>query len=387
MNVGTDDHHNQQHAFWGTDHWDVVVQPPAVRQGAFYNGLSWELGYRNNWISGGWQSGTTYQIGDQILDEGWLAIANTATAERPAPQSTGAPYLPTTGATWDETNSNNTGVVDVANVYTVQQGFFTDTVFVNVIAGNIGSLHTVTLLLDDLLVSRINWTPETAGTQTLPFASTIIPAGTVVTLNLSVEKPTGNNTVFWAQDVDHWLGYSSTEISQVKGIQDGGASTDIAYGIDLIVEPATISTEWDIQAVSTSGGTQSDGTQLTTQEADWIRESTEGFDKVSGPSSGITWTPVYSLPIAPDGWTYGRIVARARRTDLQDRHVSEASYQAWRLGSGGVRCESSLISTVGGGPLIEMRVVTSMSDMVLEVRGDDPGSLWDWDLVIFKKSV
>jgi hypothetical protein len=100
---------------------------------------------------------------------------------------------------------------------------------------------------------------------------------------LRVEKPTGNNTVFWAQSIDHWLGYSSTEISQVKGIQDGGASTDVAYGIDLSVEPATISTDWDIQAVDTSSGgsgtspPSSGGGGLTLLEEIIIDSGTPGF--------------------------------------------------------------------------------------------------------------
>jgi hypothetical protein len=265
---------------------DMVVQTPDGPK---------EMLPRVRW-NGTWSPGTYYNM-QMVTDGNYQAIANKTTTDRPAPQPSGDTYYPTEGATWVD-QSNNVATITYENLYNIQSGFFFEYILLDVAAANVGYLHELTVLTDGVLSGRATWTPETADPVTLNLGGVLVPSSTgTLQIACKVTRSSGVG-LGWAEDVGHWTGYSSTEISSA---------------IDILVTPATISEDWDVTAVSggSGGGGGGSGTPspLTTKGDIWSYSNTDARFPVSTTQGqvitvdtaepfGFKWK---NIPYAPQG--------------------------------------------------------------------------------------
>lgn len=88
-------------------------------QNARLDALEAAMLLRTRWV-GTWVPDTTYELCDQVVDDGWLMIANKQTIDRPAPQPVGDPVsdLPDTPAFVEQLY---TGVVQAGTEYILEQ--------------------------------------------------------------------------------------------------------------------------------------------------------------------------------------------------------------------------------------------------------------------------
>jgi hypothetical protein len=144
------------------------------------------------------------------------------------------------------------------------------------------------VLTDGVLSGRATWTPETADPVTLNLGGVLVPSSTgTLQIACKVTRSSGVG-LGWAEDVGHWTGYSSPEISSAQGQLDSGGYTDTAYGIDILVTPATISEDWDITAVSGgAGGGSGTPSPLTTKGDIWAYSNTDAPFPVTTNSGHI----------------------------------------------------------------------------------------------------
>ena len=190
--------------------------------------------------------GKTYLTEQVVRDAGWLMVANVRTTQRAAPQAVGSSYYPTAGAVWDETNfvllTCNYSTIVVLDSQLASRSLITQ-----VPAGNVGLLHTVTVLLDGVVALNYPFIPVIAGMQSIVPFIRIGEPGSVLEARVEIVNNAGNTRIYIPQSVGYWTGFSSTGIASATG-QLNGVASDTAYGIDAIVQGATVSADWDILA-------------------------------------------------------------------------------------------------------------------------------------------
>jgi hypothetical protein len=92
IGITPDNHHNQVHLWWGTDHSDMSVSTPVETQGAFLNGAEFIPDYRSKYIAT-YAEGPTYYPQQWANNSSWIAIANTETTEPAFPVLVGDPQF------------------------------------------------------------------------------------------------------------------------------------------------------------------------------------------------------------------------------------------------------------------------------------------------------
>jgi len=130
-----------------------------------------------------------YTINQQVLDEGYLAIANKTTVERPAPQRVGEPfniYQGTIGSTTATAKQ-----VIFGNKYSFLENVFFEGWRINVVAGN---RYTVYLVRDpdgeNIISQIIQFVAQSSGWVNLSAQSLIINAGNTYAVIAAVTEPT-----------------------------------------------------------------------------------------------------------------------------------------------------------------------------------------------------
>ncbi len=425
---------------------------------------------------------TPYTPGDdmlkdeQVLDDGWLMIANKDTNERAAPQATGQPFYVYNGAA--PTAAATAKQIVSGNRYTFSVGGFLNGYRLYVTAGN---TYSVYLVLDPLGTGEItNLALFTAGsTGWIEFGVTpkVIPAGTTVDLIQVVQEPDPTPTTFtgdwnyttpnntgtpgagviihanqasdqfrvnktdnnlvdrsadlatltvgdvidwggggtrWAiqsiadngtwynfgvspsvqespdgnhtftfetvtatpitrmEDANYW-GLNPPQNGTVEGlyIEDGSYSDIVpntsAYGTDVLLQYATVSDDWDVQAVSegtTGGGGGASGGGAATVINTII-------------TNNASWMDIKTYPIATDAAISSVVTVTAERLDGNGRYFAE-----WAVlidNDAGVSVDFTNIFELGVTQL-DFRIVAGVGEFTVEVRGR-PNQEWFWEVV------
>ncbi|RLA07791.1 MAG: hypothetical protein DRQ54_04990, partial [Gammaproteobacteria bacterium] len=95
--ITPDNHHNQVHLLFGSDHSDVnIVSPMAETQGLHWLGSEFVPDYRTKLLP--YVGGQTYYPQETVWQDGWLSSANVETTDYPAPVGVGSPQFVYQGA-------------------------------------------------------------------------------------------------------------------------------------------------------------------------------------------------------------------------------------------------------------------------------------------------
>ena len=138
---------------------------------------------------GNWDSSTTYEKGQMVLDSGWLMVANQTTDERPAPQPTGDPAYVYGGVGLVDT-SVTAKQVTVGTRYKSTGAFYVNGYRINTVAGN---RYDVILVTDPLGVAQpeylSSFVANDAGWREFGVTPQLIPPNTEFDIRCIIQEP------------------------------------------------------------------------------------------------------------------------------------------------------------------------------------------------------
>jgi hypothetical protein len=233
---------------------------------------------------------------DMTRDGDWTMVANKNTSDRPAPQQT-APeedLLPV----WTPTVQNARATYTLLNEWTLNQAGWIDQYGVEILAQNIGALHTISLQINGVVKDSFATTPNATGLYWQDITPLIAVAGTVLRVTLQVAQ-LANNYMYWQQDVGLFA-TPPTYCSLAQGSKDGGPMTSTAFGCHLMFIPGAASPDWDVVAYGGSMATSSGGTQ-TPAQTPWVSNiDAAGFYLFNAGRIGVG-TGIPNSPLAVAG--------------------------------------------------------------------------------------
>ena len=186
-------------------------------------------------------------------------------------------------------------------------------------------------------------------------------------------------------DADYWVGNAN-----IRGIHtvDGGYSDivedDNAYSIDLQVQDAYVSPDWEVVSYSSELGAQPEAvpvSELTKEENDWVRASAYLFDEGATQTTDNSWTEVDRREVTEA--SKGKISLDAKRIDQTEYHNSEWAFIAY---NDGTQLVSYLQKDIELGADLSLRLVEDGNDLVIEVRGK-AGQTWQWSATAFYRGI
>jgi hypothetical protein len=181
---------------------------------------------------------------DLTRDGDWTMVANKNTSARPAPQASGAEedLLPV----WTPATQSARATYTVLDEWTLSTAGWVDQYGVDVLAQNIGAVHTITLRVNGVVKDTFTTTPTTAETYWHDITPIVVLAGAVLRVTLQVTQ-VSNNLMYWAQQAGLFSS-PPTYCSLAQGAKDSGALGTTAYGCHLLFTPGTASPDWDVVA-------------------------------------------------------------------------------------------------------------------------------------------
>ena len=292
---------------------------------------------RTRWL-GAYQTGVEYVKSDQVLSNGWLAIANQTTYENPAPYPIGDPFDFYQGAA--PTTSLTTATLIVGNEYTfVEPELLTG---YRVLAPVIGNTYTLTIIVEidgrQTFNQIATWEEAIGDTREFAATSTIFDVGDKAAIYLTIREPDPTPTTFngnWNYtkpnnegtplpgDIIHANRLSSS-FRIHKTDNDGGDRSAELEGLnvgDLIDSP---NLTWSIQAII-DNGTWMDFTVAPTQQ-----------DGISVGVTNFVFSTNAPTPIThmrdPNYWVAPPVGAATVRGFISTGTLEDAVYSADAFG-------------------------------------------------------
>jgi hypothetical protein len=194
----------------------------------------------------------SFNAQDLTRDGDWTMVANKATSDRPAPQPSGAEenLLPI----WTATRLSARATYTVYNEWTLAQAGWIDKYGGDVILGNVGATHTITLSINGVVKDTFTAVPNVDGPYFHDITPILVMIGAVVRVTVRVTL-VGNNLMYWDQQVGLFAS-APVYCSLAQGSKDGAAASTTAYSCHLMFVPGTASPDWDVVAY---GGAASGG--------------------------------------------------------------------------------------------------------------------------------
>ena len=222
-------------------------------------------------------AGQSFLAQDMTRDGDWTMIANKNTSARPAPQASGAEedLLPV----WTPTTQSARATYTVLNEWTLSTAGWIDQYGVDVIAQNVGAVHTITLRVNGVVKDTFTTTPTTAETYWHDITPILVLSGAVLRVTLQVTQ-VSNNLMYWEQQPGLFSS-PPTYCSLAQGAKDAGALGTTAYACHLLFTPGTASPDWDVVAY---GGAAAGGGGGGGGAATWI-----GPTPPTAPTVGQFW--------------------------------------------------------------------------------------------------
>ena len=237
--------------------------------------------------------------------------------------------------------------------------------------GDGSSLWTISQSVDngtwfDFTVSPAQQSP-TDGVRTFTFGTTTPTAITI------------------GSDADYWLG--NANVRGIHGV-DGGYSDavedDNAYSIDLEVQDAYVSPDWDVVAYSSELGAQPEAVPvLTRAETSWVQASAALINSATASTSGAAWTEIGRATLADGDSIKATMAIDAKRIDSIEYHASEWVVLAYHNGSDVVEY---LQKDLEIGADLSVRTRNDGDSVVVEVKGR-PNQDWAWSMVMYHRSL
>jgi CubicO group peptidase (beta-lactamase class C family) len=370
--VAPDDHHNQVHKLFGSDHSDVdILSAPATNDGLYYDQTSglWVLDRRTRAL-GNFVEGTSYQRGDELFNGADLSECVTdGTTSNPFVTPTGEPGYLFAGTI--DPNPTSAKVIIFGQRYTSDQAYYVTGLRVY---GEVGQEYLVYMVQNPGLPNSVSTLIETFvanenGWRNFNFNPTAIPSGIEIDF-IAVTTEPAPTPVTQVYPYDYTTTQNigvplSGQVTQGRGdasllrvsYLDNNAADRSAFlqGLTVGDSISIASIEWTITSVTDVPGgnyveykvlpaaTGTEGLQDFTFETVAATPIVVGEDLNYWPTSS---TPdVKGLKIVDD--TYDNIVpdANAYGLDLLLQNAYVPDPTEWRLkvvaGSGG--------SGVGGG--------------------------------------
>jgi hypothetical protein len=189
-------------------------------------------------------AGQSFLAQDMTRDGDWTMIANKNTSDRPAPQQSGTEedLLPI----WTPATPSARATYTVYNEWTVNTAGWVDQYGIDIIAQNVGALHTVSFTVGGVVKDTFTSTPNTAGIYWHDITPLIVPSGTVLRVTLQVTQ-LANNLMYWHEQAG-LFGSPPVYCSLAQGSKDGAAKGTTAYGCHCMFIPGTYSPDWDVVA-------------------------------------------------------------------------------------------------------------------------------------------
>jgi hypothetical protein len=187
----------------------------------------------------------------------------------------------------------------------------------------------------------------------------------------------GETPINWVDITDHYVGndavngfFSSTGYGNAVEDQN-------AYGIDIFVQEAFFSPDWDVVAVS--GNTSPTSTELNQVETEWVKKSATELNSFQVSTTDDVWTEIGRKSIAPNTIIDGFSLIKAKRSDAFGQYRAQLDFIAGR-DSGALKVDDKVDYILGDS--LKVRAKEEGNDIVYEVEGES-GQSWDWEMVIF----
>jgi len=194
--IGPDDHHNQVHLLYGSDHSDVDTATPLAQQhGLFWDGVdSFDPDYRTKGKA--YSVGVTYFPQDMVYQDGYLSIANTETTDYPVPQVEGEPVYVYQGAA--PTAPVTVKQIIFGNRYLLQGASAQiATIRIYTVTGNTYVVYSVSQPnVDPILKQLLAFTADSTGWREFNIDTVIIGDGAEFDLLCQVQEPDPTPTTF-----------------------------------------------------------------------------------------------------------------------------------------------------------------------------------------------
>ena len=240
---------------------------------------------------------------------------------------------------------------------------------------------------DKITLGTFVWTISNIVDNTTWFDFTVVPSQQttpdgVATFTFDTVTAT---PITIGRDVDYWI--ANPNVAGLLAI-DGGYSDlvpdDNAYGIiDVLVQDASVSDDWDVVAPG-SGGAGTTQVQLSATETRWVQSTSTPLFKNTQMTTDNNWAEVVRYTI-PDGTGIKILTSSGgKRVDDVGYFSSELSGLAYRnVTSNVIYTEDFKHSTT---PNTDTRLIIDGADVVFEVRGASNED-WNWTTVVYAKEI
>jgi hypothetical protein len=188
--------------------------------------------------------GQSFLAQDVTRDGDWTMVALRNTSDRPAPQSSGTEndLLPN----WIPATNGAKATYIVYNEWTLNQPGWVDQYGGDVLSQNLNATHTITLMVDGVILDTFTSAPINAGLYWQNITPIILAIGSVVRVTVKITQAS-NNTMYWYEQAG-LFGSPPTYCSLAVGSKDGATAGTTAYGCHLMFIPGAFSADWDILA-------------------------------------------------------------------------------------------------------------------------------------------
>ena len=202
--IGANDHHNQVHLLYGTDHSDIDTIPALAPVHVLHReagNLNWEVDYRSKFLT--YVLGPTYYDQQWVTNQEYIAIANTETTDNAFPQNVGAPV---------RTYPDPAPFLTAANTSQVRSG------------------HNYTFIADGLIQRLYVWVPEL--TPDVRYSIVIIndPNGTPSARRIDLENASLKLDAWTTVEVGSVLYTAGAEVLVYLEAQNFGSTTQVTGG-------------------------------------------------------------------------------------------------------------------------------------------------------------
>jgi len=241
---------------------------------------------------------------------------------------------------------------------------------------------------DKISAAGVEWTIQSSEDNTTYWTFEVTPpvqgsAGTAVDFKFTTYQAFPINYVNIA---DHYLAIDTVQGFYSSTGYESAILDEDMYGVDIQVQAAYISDDWDFMAYTDSlDQSGAAATALSELDVAWIQQSSMIINRAETLTSGGGWVEDGRLTIPLDSGYRIRVAFSAKRTDSAGYYCSQSAGLGYN-DAGSVTVSSSTMFEESTDPALDTRMVVDGSDVVFEVKGQG-GQDWQWHTVFFSREI
>ena len=193
--------------------------------------------------------------------------------------------------------------------------------------------------------------------------------------------------ITYAHDLNYWSASSFPAVEGLLGVDTAYGDivpNDNAYGVDILVQYASVSDHWDFLAYTDAAG-GGDAGRMTPEERVWVSASAMPIEYSETMTAGAGWSEDGRLAIPVDTGYRVQVYFTAKRTNGFGYYYSQRAGLALN-NAGTVSVSSTQIFEESTDVALDTRITVDGQDIVFEVKAMG-GQDWRWSTVFFSKEI